>query len=133
MGGSQIANNKFVITNGEVSKIIDDEYIGTAEGSALIVIFYNLYKGNLVHSTIRNSNGTYDNNNGTDAIERGTSLFKASRGFTGATTLNSRVTAFWHREKTDKVLNTKLGKRKNGVRTITNEDEIAEFLKLLRQ
>lgn len=97
--------------------------------------------GQIVHSAVRNAKGTYDDNAGADVTQYGRTLKDASRNYTkdifsvadpALRRNNNTGNTFFYFRIDNKVLKTNLGTVKNGVRTITKTDEIAQFLQQLK-
>jgi hypothetical protein len=135
--GLTFADNKLWIDNTEVNTILDnDDYQDTGiEHLAGIVIFSK--GGAVVHSAIRNPDGTYDNNAGISTTERGKTLSEAARGMTDVSKIANISLGvkgnvqFYFKRSNARIIDTQLGTVKNGVRKITDEEEIKKFLQQL--
>jgi hypothetical protein len=141
--GKTFGDNKIWINDDQVQTILDnDGYMNTGSESLAGIVVFKDSNGNIVHSGVRNSSGTYDDNAGFLKTEYGRTLSEASRGLTGGALDVANVgngfkgnVNFFFKAGSDKVLQDKrinnLGTEKNGVRKITNKKDIAEFLKIL--
>ena len=141
--GKTFGDNKIWINDDQVQTILDnDDYMNTGSESLAGIVVFKDSNGNIVHSGVRNSNGTYDDNAGFLKTEYGRTLGEASRGLTEGALDVANVgngftgnVNFFFKAGSDKVLQDKrinnLGTEKNGVRKITDKKDIAEFLKIL--
>ena len=129
--GYTFTDNNLWINDDQVEKILynDNYFRNVEEGDADIVVFKKA--GGVVHSGRRNKDGTYNNNAGILVTEYNKTLKEASRGLTDV--FNKKNVEFAKRKSPDRILNTTLGTvdKKTGIRIITDQTEIKNFLKSL--
>lgn len=134
--GYTFADGSLWIDDSEVQSILDNDNIyecDVPESLADLVIFKkDQGTGNLeiVHSSKRNGKGGYDNDAGVLTLECDVTLEQAARGLTDVK--DSKNVLFVRRRASEAVFDTKLGTvDKNGVRTISNKEEIKQFMQLI--
>jgi RHS repeat-associated protein len=118
--GYTFAKGKLWINDDEVNKLLyHDGYTrNTTESKADAVIFKK--GGAVVHSAVRNKDGTYSNDAGILTLEKNVPLDKASRGLTDMS--NSNNVEFVDKKGTDKVVDIQSGIVSAGVRYVTEAD-----------
>ena len=140
--GLTFANNRLWINDGAVQAILDNDDEVWQTGVEDLADFA-VYKrdGNIVHSAVKNEDGTYNNNAGTSTTEYNKTLKESSRGLVSSIRVadpakkknnNTGTVFFYFKGSGDKILNTSLGTVKDGVRTITDKDEIQKLLKSIQ-
>ncbi len=129
--GYTFTENKLWVNDDQVNTILENDNVyecGVPESLADIVVFKTSEK--VVHSARRNKDGTYNNNAGFLTTEYNVSLESASRGLTDVS--DKKNTEFARRRRAERTVDTSLGTvGENGIRTITDPDEIKKFLKQL--
>ncbi|WP_315814191.1 RHS repeat-associated core domain-containing protein [Paraflavitalea speifideaquila] len=123
--GYTFAKGKLWINDDQVNTLLDhDGYSrNVSEGSADAAIFKK--GGAVVHSAVRNKNGTYSNDAGTLTVEKNVSLDKSSRGLTDIKGKGN--VEFVDKKAADKQVDIKSGTVDNGVR-YTTEAEVKKAL-----
>jgi RHS repeat-associated protein len=118
--GYTFAKGKLWINDGQVNTLLDhDGYTrNTTESKADAVIFKK--GGVILHSAVRNKDGTYSDDAGILTLEKNVTLDKASRGFTDVKTPGN--VEFVEKKGGDKVVDIKSGSVSGGVRYTTEED-----------
>jgi len=124
--GYTFAKGKLWINDDQVNTLLDhDGYTrNTTESKADAVIFKK--GGAVVHSAVRNKDGTYSNDAGILTLEKNVSLPSASRGLTDVKTPGN--VEFVDKKGSDKVVNATGGTVTGGVR-YTTEAEVQKLLK----
>ena len=140
--GNTFGDNQIWINDDQVETILEnDDYVQTSTDNIAEIAVFKNGKGDVVHSAVRNSEGTYDDNAGVITTERGRTVEAASRGLAGGTVkanIGNRFKGninFFLKKRNDRVLDNKkinsLGTEKKGVRKITDKKQIQQFLKIL--
>lgn len=129
--GYTFTDNRLWVNDDQVNTILENDNIyecNVSERISDIVIFKKLKE--VVHSARRNKDGTYNNNAGFVTTEYNVSLEQAARGLTDV--FEKENTDFVKRRKPEKVIDINLGSVENGIRTITDPEEIKKFINSLK-
>jgi hypothetical protein len=129
--GYTFAADRLWINNDQVETILnnDDYSRNVIEGNASAVIFKD-QNGDVVHSSGRNSDGTYTSNAGVTKTQYNVTLGQAGGDFYTGQAGN---TEFVKKDSPNKAMNTTLGTVNNkGLRVISNPDEIKQFMNSLK-
>jgi hypothetical protein len=78
--GYVFTEGRFWIDSIEIEKILADEYRPAKVEEADIVVFYD-HHGRIVHSAVRNPDGTYNSKPGNFPLERGLTLEEVGKGY----------------------------------------------------
>ncbi|SNS33960.1 RHS repeat protein, partial [Dokdonia pacifica] len=136
--GMTFTSSRLWLQIDQVKEIVENDGLELTEESLADIAVFHDGIGKDVHSATRNESGTYDDNSGMLVSQYGRSLQEASRGFSGegklkASTARKKRSVSFFKKVDDKVFDTEFGSVKNGVRTITNQEEISEFVKLIKE
>jgi len=129
--GYTITQNKLWIDNPQVELLLaNDGYSAQADEDDASAIIFRDQDGKVVHSSGRNEDGTYTSNAGVQKTQFNVDLCQAGGSFITGQAGN---TGFIKKNESNCIMNVNLGTvNENGVRTITDQKEIEQFLNMLK-
>lgn len=131
--GTTFAKGKLWINNDQVQTLLDhDGYEKTdskEKGDVSVVMSLAGSKVQADHSIRKNSDGTYNADDGCQKTQKDVTYQKGMGNYEGG----NRFTRHYKDTQSDKAMNTTLGKVENGVRKITDKKEISQFLETIKK